>query len=100
MATRCRYMNAQQWICYLYSLIQEIEVSGECIWKGNYSTASDLKVDLPIGQKPWFVFVEETETFWYWSVTLNMWVNQDITANDYKRLNADDRACVPYIIVP
>lgn len=98
MKAPCRFMNAQQWICYLYKSMQQLELDD--IWKFRYPTVSALEAALPGGEMAWFAFVEETKSFWFWSDTLNQWVNQNISADDYMLLTIDDRASVPYIIVP
>lgn len=98
MGQKYKSMSIQQWICYLYKSIQELE--NDDFWKLKYPTIEALKTSLPEGEMPWFAFVEETKSFWFWSDTLNQWVNQNISADNYILLTEDDKASVPYIIVP
>lgn len=93
-----QYMNERQWICFLYRYVLTLE--RDKTWKGEFRTLNELQIAFPVAYKPDFAFVQETDSFWYWSQTLGQWVNQDITSSDYELLTPEQRESIPYIIVP
>lgn len=82
--------------------VSQLPPSAVSIYLGEYATDTALATAHPAASIADFAFVESTMSFWYWNQELTpaAWVNQLITADDYLDLTTDERAVVPYIIVP
>jgi len=71
------------------------------LFLGRYGTEVDLIDAYDEAEIANFAFVDETASFWYWNAatTIEAWVNQEITDEDYDNLTDDEKSVVPYLIV-
>jgi len=72
------------------------------LFLGRYDTEADLVEAYDEAEIANFAFVDETASFWYWNAatTIEAWVNQEITDEDYDDLTDTEKSMVPYLIVP
>lgn len=71
-------------------------------YKGEYATSAALMTAYPAATQADYAYVTETNSYWYWNAALAVeaWVNQQITETAYNLLTTDQKAAVPYIILP
>lgn len=71
-------------------------------YKGQYATSASLIIAYPIGALADYAYVNATNSYWYWNVSLLVpaWVNQQITEAAYALLTGPEKAVVPYIVEP
>lgn len=71
-------------------------------YKGVYADQAALSAAYTSANHGDYAYVTDTASHWYWNpaLTTAAWVNQEITAAAYSALTAEQKAAVPYIIVP
>lgn len=71
-------------------------------YKGIFATTAVLLAAHPTGLIADYAYVTATNSFWYWNsqLTTPAWVNQLITPANYNALTTQQKAAVPYIVIP
>ena len=72
------------------------------LFLGRYATEAALIAAYDEATIANFAYVDETASFWYWNAasTIEAWVNQEISDEDYELLTDEEKSLVPYLIVP
>jgi len=81
------------------------------LFKGVFGTADLLRAAFPTSSIACYAYVTATNSFWYWNPQLTDhdpvdpqpaadWVNQEISEEDYTNLTDEEKAMVPYLVVP
>jgi len=72
------------------------------LFLGRFATEADLIEEYDEAEMANFAYVDETSSFWYWNAasTIEAWVNQEITDEDYDLQTDEEKSMVPYLIIP
>lgn len=68
-------------------------------YKGEYDTSAELIADNPNSVLADYGYVKETSSFWYYSPTLETYINQNVTASQYGAYEQAVKDEIPFIIV-
>jgi hypothetical protein len=69
-------------------------------FKGVYANAGALNAAYPLAELGDYAYVTAHRMFYYWNAELVLWVKQEIEETDYLSLSNNEKAAVPYLVVP
>jgi len=80
--------------------VSQLPSSMVSVFKGTFATIVALNTAHTSGAIGNYAYVVEISGFMYWNDELSLWVAQEIEESDYLSLSDDEKACVPYLVVP